>query len=67
MSSATETAEEEALRELGAVKSSYALIDLAAKQIENRILLNDEVLNDNPASFTNIFLENFSLLVSQSF
>lgn len=67
MSSATETAEEEALKELGAVKSSYALIDLAAKQIENRILLNDEVLNDNPASFTNIFLENFGRLGSQSF
>jgi hypothetical protein len=67
MSSATETAEEEALKQLGAVKSSYALIDLAATQIENRILLNDEVLNDNPASFTNIFLENFGRLGSQSF
>jgi hypothetical protein len=67
MSSATQTAEEEALKQLGAVKSSYALIDLAAKQIENRILLNDEVLNDNPASFSNIFLENFGRLGSQSF
>ena len=43
MSTATQTAEEEALKELGAVKSSYALIDLAATQIENRILLYDEV------------------------
>ena len=67
MSSATQTAEEEALKQLGAVKSSYALIDLAARQIENRILLNDEVLNDNPASFSNIFLENFGRLGSQSF
>ena len=67
MSTATQTAEEEALKELGAVKSSYALIDLAATQIENRILLDDEVLNDSPASFTNIFLENFGRLTSQSF
>ena len=67
MSSVTEQAEEEALKKLGAVKSSYALIDLAATQIENRILLNDEVLNDNPASFVNIFLENFGRLGSQSF
>lgn len=67
MSTATQTAEDEALKKLGAVKSSYALIDLAATQIENRLLLNDEVLNDNPASFTNIFLENFGRLTSQSF
>ena len=67
MSTATQTAEEEALKNLGVTKSSYSLIDLAAKQIENRILLEDEVLNDSPASFTNIFLENFGRLGSQSF
>lgn len=67
MSTATQTAEEEALKKLGVAKSSYALIDLAATQIENRILLDDEVLNDSPASFTNIFLENFGRLGSQSF
>jgi len=67
MSSERETNEEEALKKLGAVKSNYALIDLAASQIENRLLTDDEVMNDNPASFTNIFLENFGRLTSQSF
>lgn len=67
MADVTEEEEKEKLRNLGAVKSSYDLIDLAATQIENRLLLQDENLNDNPASFTNIFLENFGRLGSQSF
>lgn len=67
MSTETELAEEENLLKLGAVKSSYALIDLAASQIENRILSPGQVMNDNPASFANIFLENFGRLGAQSF
>lgn len=66
-SSERELAEEENLLELGAVKSSYALIDLAASQIENRILTPNQIMNDSPASFANIFLENFGRLGAQSF
>ncbi|MGL4949650.1 MAG: hypothetical protein ACRC5M_04650 [Anaeroplasmataceae bacterium] len=67
MSTQTQSVEDANLKALGAIKSNYALIDLAASQIENRLLLNDEVLNDNPASFMNIFLENFGRIGSQAF
>lgn len=58
---------EKELEELGAIKSSYGLIKLATSQIRNRLLSKDETANNNPASFINIFLENFGRLGSQAF
>lgn len=67
MSVERQTAEEEALENLGAIKSSYGLIKLFKAQIENRILKDDEELNPSPASFTNIFMEDAGRLGAQSF
>lgn len=58
---------EKELEALGAVKSNYGLIKLATKQIKSKLLLENEEMNKNPASFMNIFLENFGRISSQSF
>ena len=67
MSVERQTAEEEALENLGAIKSSYGLIKLFRAQLENRLLKDEENLNPSPASFTNILLENAGRLSGQAF
>ncbi|MBR1818275.1 MAG: hypothetical protein IJ772_05430 [Bacilli bacterium] len=67
MSVERQTAEEEALENLGAIKSSYGLIKLFRAQLENRLLKDEENLNPSPASFTNILLENAGRLGGQAF
>ena len=67
MSDIVDKETEELLEKLGAVKSNYGLIKLASNQIRNKLLLADENPNDNPASFMNIFLENFGRMGSLSF
>lgn len=63
----TIASEEEALKNLGAVKSSYALINLVKQQLENRLLKTGETLNESPASFTNIMLENQGRILGLNF
>jgi hypothetical protein len=62
-----DTEGEEALEELGAVKSSYKLLKVLVNKLSNKLLLENETLNESPASFTNIFLEEFSRSGSQAF
>ena len=49
--------EQKELLELGAVKSNYAVIRKLTEEIDKHLLNKNEQLSTNPASFTNIFLE----------
>jgi hypothetical protein len=57
----------EILKDLGVVKSSYGLIQLAMNSLQKYILKPDETPNESPASFMNIFLEMFGRMGAISF
>lgn len=55
------------LDDLGTIKSSYKLIQRVTEKIEKNLLLENEILNKSPASFTNIFLEEFGRINALSY
>jgi hypothetical protein len=56
-----------ALAELGAFKSSHQVISKLTEVLKKDLLLEGEELTKSPISFTNIFLEYFGRMTSNSF